>query len=171
MHPQNSGAGGTQAQAPTNPQTQTSSDTEQRGDRAVWVALLVLNLPLPLWLGWDVVNEFGRCGLIAAIVFVWLLGHLTVHRLGDWLESLLFGGVCTALLQFFPVVHLVAGLIGLDLALRLDPAASSSRASAIGGFLATVFTAAQLLVVAFVIGETFRAVARLGESASSRGRS
>lgn len=134
-----------------------------------WVVALACNLPLPLVLGWSGAGAPGRAGIVAAIVLVWLLGHVGIRLCEREADTLLLGSVCTAVLQFFPVVHLIAGVAAIGLTERLDPHTTAGRVSGVGGFVATTLTAALLLFAAYVCGLAFRGLVSTFESRISRG--
>lgn len=146
-----------------------AAPSRSRWRYSAWVVALVCNLPLPLILGWGCAGEPGRVGIVVAVFFVWLLGHTFISLRERSADSLLLGSVCTAALQFFPIVHIIAGAAALGLTQRLDPYTTAYRVSGVGGFVATLLTAALLMLAAWMCGLAFRGLVWSFEGRIARG--
>ncbi|HEX4613931.1 MAG TPA: hypothetical protein VH092_37465 [Urbifossiella sp.] len=132
------------------------------GWHRAWPVVLAINLYIPVTLGWEVTRDTGHCGLLAAVVLIWTVGHLLIARVPGVGLPLVIGGVVTAAAQFFPVLQIMAGLTSLRV---VDSATGSpsgwqgpSEMTEAKAFVATVLTATQVAAVALVCGAVVRAV-------------
>jgi len=126
-----------------------------------WAVVLAANLIVPALLGWEVSRQGGRGGLVTAALVLWAAGHLLLARVPAIGEPVVLGGVVTALTQFFPVLQMMAGLTSLWVVERVSGVPDADRPFSGGmtdakAFAATLFTAAQVGVVALVFGPVVR---------------
>ena len=116
-----------------------------------WATVFGVNLIVPLWLGWDMTSGVGRVGLVLAIVLWLLLGHLLCARSRKLRFLLVAGGVCVGLSQLLPLLQIWAGMnSGMIISMA---SGFSDRATGLYGFLMTLLTGGQLILVAIVSGQ------------------
>jgi len=116
-----------------------------------WLALFLANLPLPLLLAFDVTRGGGAVGMCAALVLLWLCGHVLAPRVPKLSARIAVGGVLLAFGQFVPIGHMIAGLAALFVVEVLSPGEAGAL-SEVQGFFVTVITAAELLLGSLALG-------------------
>ena len=99
------------------------------------------------------IDAGGRWGMLVAIGVLLVLGSGVCigHRKAG--TALIAGGVIVSLTQIFPLPHIVAGMIGLELADKagmIDDAVKLP--SILGGFVVTFVTGGLLIALAGAIG-------------------
>jgi hypothetical protein len=133
-----------------------------------WAVVFLANLIAPLLLAWSMTEGEARFGMFAAVALVWVSGHLAIARAAGWRLILVGGGFCVALSQLFPILQVFAGLLSLT-AIHYGFATDPFSFTAPAAFLATVLTAAQLLVTAVGCGVVVEAGCRPREYQAERG--
>lgn len=123
-----------------------------------WVTMFLLNLPLPLMLGASVSSDSGEVGMAVCVLCLLAVGVVTCRRSPEVMRAISIGAAVTALSQFFPILHIVAGLFAFAAADTLgfgseaDELPLHAANSFVGGFIATLVTALIVLFVAAAIG-------------------
>jgi hypothetical protein len=122
--------------------------------RGTWTPVFALNLMVPLFFGWMVTQEGGRIGMGAGIALLWYLGYCLFGLSEACGRALVIGGVLVAVVQFCPILHILAGLasVGLADALWHGSFADMRINTEIGGFIATLVMGLLMMGVAAVIG-------------------
>jgi hypothetical protein len=134
-----------------------------------WTLVFVGNLPMPVALGFSVVErEGGAWGLVGALAVLFWVGFalcLFRFRVG---RSLVWGGVVFAVCQFFLVIHLFCGAFGMGLWENMGGQSFFSSEGwdhtrtgwqndpNIAAFCIVLFSAHPLLLLAIVIGLAIR---------------
>ncbi len=128
-----------------------------RRRRIAWAVVFAANLVTPIFFSWYITSEHGRVGMLAAIGLLWLLGHYGCGKSQDHSRTLIVGGACVALSQFFPLLQMFAGLASLSVVNVLGQMPTvgempSTPPTELGGFLATTLTGCLLIAVAWLVG-------------------
>jgi hypothetical protein len=163
---------------PANPYASPTSDTvdssgEGRSDDESakrlyvgWLAVFAFNLIVPLFMGWGMTERQGRTGMVLAILVI-LASGLWICRSARQLGfALVVGGVAVALSQVFPILQVMAGILGFALANGIGlvadiptPAGDALNAdTVVAGFVVTMTTGGLLLAASIVAGLAIRAV-------------
>ena len=113
--------------------------------RIAWAAVLAANLPAPILFAVMCTDVGGRVGMVLAVAFVGLLGHESCRRYPRVIRFAMPGGWVVAATQVWPVLHFLAGAIGLRIA-RFGMAAPvddvPTAHGPLAGFTATLVTGA-----------------------------
>ncbi|WP_435018438.1 hypothetical protein TA3x_000412 [Tundrisphaera sp. TA3] len=117
-----------------------------------WIAVFCANLPVPLFLAAGLTQKAGKGGMILAILLMLALGAMAVSasRKGGW--AVVIGGWIVAVSQLMPVLHIIAGSMGMSAALGGTKAYSAGLDDEPGGFIATIVTGGILITIALAIG-------------------
>lgn len=120
--------------------------------RFKWLAIFTLNLPVALEAGSVFTSNGGRAGMCAAITILWFWANCLGERKREFAFAMTIGGLVVAALQFFPILHIIAGIIGVNLAApsglhRVSPVEREIRA-----FLAALITGGILQTIALALG-------------------
>ncbi|MEM9827935.1 MAG: hypothetical protein AAF958_15195 [Planctomycetota bacterium] len=136
-------------------ETQSGDGDEPISFAFWWPIALTLNLCVPVLLGMQVVQPIGRIGMYAAIALMlaagWLLGKAFPILTGP----LLSGAVLVGLAQFFPLLQMIAGLIGLSVAeglLDIEQDNLMRIDRPLAAFLVTVVTGSILIGFSLLAG-------------------
>jgi hypothetical protein len=133
-----------------------------------WALVFLGNLIAPMMFGWGTTGSGGHVGIILAVVLLWWLGYHFVATYRMVRGPLLAGGLCVGLSQVFPLIHMMAGIVGVGLASKVfhegppgqHPDLKLTHLTEPGAFLATLVTGAQLMVAAWVFGLLLRTILR-----------
>lgn len=124
-----------------------------------WIVILLLNLPVPLFFGQSIVSGAGTVGMMLAILTILVAGVFATFRFPQLIEVLQVGGIVTALSQFMPILHFIAGAVAIGITEQITSVANGDESnvlpegvSFLGGFCATSITAGIVLLVAAAIG-------------------
>lgn len=79
----------------------------------VWGTVFAFNMALPLLIGWQMTEEHGRLGLLAAVAILFVLGCCLCASDRRFAIILIVGAVFVGLSQVIPILQAVAGVIGL----------------------------------------------------------
>jgi hypothetical protein len=126
-----------------------------------WAVVFALNLIVPLLCGWGMTQPSGRLGMLVAGILLLASGYwvcVSARHIGF---ALVNGGVAMALFQAFPILQLIAGSLGIELAeaIGLEVAAIfNGITTAAGGFVVTITTGGLLMAAALVVGLALRAL-------------
>ena len=120
-----------------------------------WTLVFGANLVLPLIWGYGSTSGLGRVGMGIGIAVVFAIGCRVSLRSRAAILPVIRGGGIVAASQFVPILHLVAGLVGVRAAHFLGTTTRGERFgvdTALGGLVATLVTGIILLAVADIIG-------------------
>ena len=154
---------------PFQPPTSTAGTAPTRFRRTrlqnfliiAWPFIFGANMIIPLLFGWELVEQSGAMGVILASIILLALGWLLFVVWPALALRLTFGSIFTALLQFFPIVHMIIGIIAFGITIELGQATDMNDqvmpkiTSELGGFIITSITGCSLLLFATGIGTLF----------------
>lgn len=132
--------------------------------QTAWFLAVSMNLPIPLWLGFDVTSDgAARIGMP--------IGILTVYGTGVWICShrpevmwrLIVGSIFTALTQIWPIFHMLVGIVAMGVSKFIfDPNREREQIEAIPEVvLTTLLTGIGLILPSLVMGLIFLMVFRI----------
>ncbi|MFK7817598.1 MAG: hypothetical protein AB8G99_02680 [Planctomycetaceae bacterium] len=122
-----------------------------------WPLVFGLNLPVVLGCAVVVVTDQAWLGVCLGAINIFVLGLVVAKSMPRTMKLIVRGGLVTAMFQFFPLPHLIAGSFALEvcteLGLTVNPNDTIETVNAIdGGLLLTVLTAAPVLLLALFFG-------------------
>lgn len=126
-----------------------------------WLLVFLLNLGVPVLLGFSLCSNDGRLGVVLTIVFLLLLTTIIVSRNHELRRRWLTGSWVVAVLQFFPIVHLILGTVSLKLLVLAGLVNDMTKPDDVPNFgpidfwpacLLTLMVGGGLLVIAFLVG-------------------
>ncbi|MFO0975049.1 MAG: hypothetical protein U0996_01560 [Planctomycetaceae bacterium] len=128
-----------------------------------WIAVVLINLPIPLLFGKECCKQIALLGMPIGILLILAIGLWGCRIVPRTMILLNSGAVVTALSQFWPFLHMMIGSIALALsqflferdAARHDLTRVTSAASA------TILTGSGLILVSFVFGAVIQAFVSL----------
>jgi hypothetical protein len=106
-----------------------------------WTVVVLVNLIVPYLFAGGMTGPMGGWGIFLGVVLVLVFGILASIALPMVVLLTVRGGVFVALSQFFPVIHLMAGLLSIDVyrSTGIIPAGQLDRGN-VGFFSALVLT-------------------------------
>lgn len=113
---------------------------------------------IPLMAGMELLDEAGVYGVALATLLLLVSGWALFVLWPALAVRVSVGSIVTALLQFFPILHFVIGIIAFSIALQLGHATDFTDdsgpkiTSEVGGFLITFIMGSTLLLLATGIG-------------------
>jgi hypothetical protein len=121
-----------------------------------WTVVVLVNLIVPYLFAEGMTGPMGGWGIFLGVVLVLLFGILASLAIPMAILLTVRGGVFVALSQFFPVIHLMAGLLSIDVyrSTGIIPAGQLDRGN-VGFFSAlvlTVSTGGILLIISCGLG-------------------
>jgi len=121
-----------------------------------WTVVVLVNLIVPYLIAGEMTGPMGGWGIFLGVVLVLLFGAWASRAIPMGVLLTVRGGVLVALSQFFPVIHLLAGLLSIDFHRRtgIIPAEQLDRGN-LGFFsalLLTVSTGGILLMISCGLG-------------------
>ena len=121
-----------------------------------WTVVVLVNLIVPYLLAGGMTGPMGGGGIFLGVVLVLLLGILASLALPMAVLLTVRGGVFVALSQFFPLIHLLAGMLSIDFHRRtgIIPAEQLDRGNLgfLSALLLTVSTGGILLMISCGLG-------------------
>lgn len=123
-----------------------------------WPFVFVANMILPMLFGWDLLEKAGFAGVLCATLTLLILGWVLIAVGPSVGKRLIVGSIFMALLQFFPVLHIILGVIAFEVTAYLGQATemndlqSASIDTELGGFIITAMVGLGLLVTAAGMG-------------------
>ncbi|WP_165068816.1 hypothetical protein [Paludisphaera rhizosphaerae] len=128
-----------------------------------WLGVALVNMLVPGGLGLLLTFNAGLVGMALGIAAVLGLGWYAAHIVPQVVRTVVHGGWIVAVVQFFPLLQIAAGSVGVEIvkALGLAEDSNPTIGTVSGGFLATIITAALLIALAWMLGLVGRAVAFL----------
>lgn len=140
------------------------------GLRVGWTVAFLVNLVVPLTIGWNVTEQGGRAGMFAGCLVLFALGWLVCSSYPSQILSINVGGIGTAMAQVFPVPQIAAGCVGVLVAQRIERLAFVATPEQdampavftnLGGLIATLLTGILLITLALLTGMVLRALYQL----------
>lgn len=136
--------------------------TQQANWRSAWVIawpfIYGANLIVPLMVGRDLIRDAGIFGVTFASVLLLALGCTLFFTWPALAIRLSVGSIFTALLQFFPILHFILGILAFGLAVELGQATymndqvMPSIDSELGGFIMTLTMGSMLMLISTGFG-------------------
>ena len=135
---------------------------ETRRIKLAWVGVFLLNMCVPVWLGWQLTEGAGNLGMFEGTCVLFVSGYVLCASARSMAKALVVGGVAIGLSQVFPALQMMAGiagfffaqLIGLDGSADEIPRLTNDAAT----FVTTIITGGLLMAAAFVAGLAIRAL-------------
>ena len=124
----------------------------------VWPFIFGANMIIPLLVGWEMIAEVGAIGAGLASLLLLLLGWVLFYVWPAFATRMSIGAIFTAILQVFPIVHFIFGLIAFGITVELGQAIDISDDSGpgitteLGGFLITSLMGLMLLLLSLGFG-------------------
>ena len=149
--------------SPDSPQKdQVNGTVEGSGnvlrDLICWPILFGINMIIPLLFGWSTLRDHGKAGAAAATVLLLSISLAVLLSDRVWKRRLYLGGFLVSLAQLFPVMHLIVGMISIEIVrnLRLGVFGTETEpdhvTSEAGGFLIVLLVGGSLLLAASLCG-------------------
>lgn len=142
------------------------ADLPTKGKKRLYVAwffVFALNLIVPALIGWQMTEDGGRIGMLAAGMLLLAVGYwicAVARQLGF---ALVVGGVAVALSQVFPILQMTAGIVSCALAEAMGLYSSGDDvnplgtvAGDVGSFALTLITGGLLMAAALAVGLALR---------------
>ena len=132
--------------------------------QSAWLLAVVINLPMPLWLGFDATSDgAARLGMPIGIVTVYGTGVWICSHRPEVMWRLIVGSIFTALSQIWPVLHMLVGLVAMGISKFIfDANREREQIEAIPEvILTTLLTGAGLILPSIVMGLIFLMVFRI----------
>ncbi|MCY3004965.1 MAG: hypothetical protein NTV29_03195 [Planctomycetota bacterium] len=79
-----------------------------------WTVVVLVNLIVPCLLASSMTGPMGNWGIFLGVLLVLLLGYLASTAIPMGVLMTVRGGILVALSQFFPVLHIIAGLLSIE---------------------------------------------------------
>lgn len=128
-----------------------SASVNVRGLRIRWCVVTLVNVPIPVMFGMGTTTGAGQLGMPVGIGVVLAIGLALCSRFPRTMSNLCRGAVLTALSQFYPMLHIVIGMLAVTICKW--PSSSVGDLSGIfEGTLATLITGAGLIAVSLIFG-------------------
>jgi hypothetical protein len=125
---------------------------------AAWAFVLAINMAVPLLFSGSVTEQHGKLGMGVALLSFLVCGCYLCAYHRKLALALLVGGVLVALTQLFPILQILAGLIGMAVGQSLGQTSSGADEatphlrSEVGGFVVTLVTGGILIGAAACSG-------------------
>jgi hypothetical protein len=137
------------------------SDTQVGSDGPppllAWSWVYIANLCIPVLWGSMVTREGGRVGMVIGIIVVFALGCRACYVSRRAVLTVVYGGWIVAASQFFPILQIFAGSIGIAAARPMCGEYGNVN-TALGGFIATIVTGCILMTAATAFGAMIRGI-------------
>jgi hypothetical protein len=121
-----------------------------------WTVVVLVNLIVPYLLAGGMTGPMGGWGIFLGVVLVLLFGFWASRAIPMGVLLTVRGGVLVALSQFFPLIHLLAGMLSIDFHRRtgIIPAEQLDRGNLgfLSALLLTVSTGGILLTISCGLG-------------------
>jgi hypothetical protein len=129
-----------------------------------WIFVFAINMAVPLLFSASMTEQYGRLGMSVAALLLLVFGCYICAANRKLAVALLAGGAVVALTQLFPILHIIAGTIGMSVGQTLGHATIDSDdapariTSEYGGFIVTFVTGGILMAGSLAIGVLLRFV-------------
>lgn len=127
-----------------------------------WTFVFVLNLILPVLLGWQITNSSAKFGAAIVTSVFYAIGLWACVRLPRYFVAIAKGGLFIAVFQFVPILHIVFGSIAMGVAelmghvtpdpFDLQNDTTGTVNSITGGMIVTLLTGTPLIFIAVAVG-------------------
>ncbi len=137
------------------------------GGRALvlsWAVVFAANLIVPGFLGWMVTREGGKLGMLIGTILVFALGCRACFVSRRAMLTVVYGGWVVAASQLFPFLQMLAGMMGVEVAVALGQATDERLPDVVtisGGVVATMFVGFALIAAALAFGAACRGIASI----------
>jgi hypothetical protein len=134
----------------------------------LWPIAVLINLPVPWWMGWDMARHEGRWFGMPVGITIWLAaGAWLIHRIPTHMVAMMCGSIVVAISQFWPMAHLWIGMFACAISRGVcgDPEGMRFH-STLGVVLVTLLTGVGLILLSLVIGKPLLFLFRLWWSAT-----
>lgn len=143
-----------------------------------WLFVFAINMAVPLFLSHPVTEKHGRLGLLFGALLLLALGYYLCAVNRRFGPALIVGGVLIAISQVFPVMQVIAGMLGMTVGKAMGLASFGDDyevpqiTTEEGGFIVTLVTGGILMAAAACSGMLLRLVtpAHWWPSSNSPGR-
>jgi hypothetical protein len=131
-----------------------------------WVFIFAINMAVPLLFGSQMTQQHGRLGMSVAALLLLVFGCFICAANRKLAVALLAGGALVALTQLFPILHIIAGMLGMGAGQALghatldDDNGPSQITSEAGGFIVTFVTGGILMAVSLCTGIALQSIKR-----------
>jgi hypothetical protein len=143
------------------------SSAPQKGGTIVfgaWVIVFLFNMGMPLFFALSMTGPSERIGMFVAALLLFVAGLLVCRENGHFAWSVIAGAIIVGISQAVPVLHVIAGLVGFQIAaafgFTLDGNADRADRSAGvgGGLIVTLVVGGILLGASTGIGVILRLI-------------
>jgi hypothetical protein len=123
-----------------------------------WFAVFVFNMTFPLSVAWTMTPKSGRTGIGVAAVALATAGCWICAKARTIGRYLVIGGILIGLTQVFPVLQIIAGVVGMavgqifQLIERGDDTDLNLGISELGGLIITLITGSLLMAMSAATG-------------------
>jgi hypothetical protein len=123
-----------------------------------WPFIYGANMIVPIMVGRELIRDAGLLGVIFASVLLLALGWTLFVTWPALAIRLSLGSIFTALLQFFPILHFILGILAFGLAVELGQATDMndqvmpSIDTEWGGFIVTLTMGFMLMLISTGFG-------------------
>lgn len=121
----------------------------------LWTWVYLANLPVATFLGFHTAYGPGLIGMVLGVAGVYAGGRWRCRANPRAFRMVSYGGLITAALQIFPLLHIFAGVLGIGAASVLGQYENTHAAGALtllGGLIATLVTGIVMISLAGVAG-------------------
>ena len=128
-----------------------TSPSAGMGVYIAWIGIFVLNMAVPLLFGSSITQQHGKLGMSAAALLLFAAGCFICAANRKLAKTLIAGEILIGLAQLFPILQIIAGMIGMAAgqALGLAEIGDDTRSLAVsgefGGFVVTCVTGGILI--------------------------
>ena len=128
-----------------------------------WVFVFALNMAVPLLFSSSLTREHGKLGMSLAALLLFASGCYICAVARKLAAALIAGGVLVALSQLFPILQIIAGMIGMSVGetlglARIGDGHPTQLFNEYGGFVVTFATGAILMAAAASAGMLMRSI-------------
>jgi hypothetical protein len=132
--------------------------------QAAWMLAVLLNLPVPVMLGESAVSDpRAMVGMPLGIAAVYLPGIWLCLKRAGLMWRLIVGSSITALFQFYPIPHMLIGMIAMGISqVIFDPHGTTRDISSLPeATLVTILTGIGLIIPSLLMGTALFAAFRI----------
>lgn len=126
--------------------------------QSAWFLAVAINLPLPLWLGFNATADgAARLGMPIGIVTVYGTGVWICSHRPEVMWRLIVGSMFTAVTQFLPILHMLVGIAAMGISKFIfDAKREREQIESIPeAVLSTLLTGVGLILPSLVMGLIF----------------
>ncbi len=129
-----------------------------------WLFVFAINMAVPLYFSHPVTEYHGRLGLLFGALLLLALGYYICAVNRRFSSALIVGGAIIAITQVFPVIQIIAGMLGMTVGKAMGLASLGDDhgvpqiTTEEGGFIVTLVTGGILMAAAACSGMLLRLV-------------